>query len=101
MPVVSPTAISISSGTASSRTSGGRAGGRSVADVEIELGGGAVLRGFRLEDAEALHAAVDASLVRLARWLPWDDGSKLDYQRRWQESTISGEQPYAPAGIWL
>ena len=72
-----------------------------MADVEIELGGGAVLRGFRLEDAEALHAAVDANRVRLARWFPWVDGSTLDFQRRWLESTISGEQPYAPAGIWL
>jgi ribosomal-protein-serine acetyltransferase len=72
-----------------------------VADVEIELGGGAVLRGFRPEDAEALHAAVDGNRVRLARWFPWADDASVETQRGWLEATIRDDQPYAPAGIWL
>jgi ribosomal-protein-serine acetyltransferase len=72
-----------------------------VADVEIELGGGAVLRAWRPEDAEALNAVVQANRIRLARWFPWVDEATTENQRAWLEASIRDDQPYAPAGIWL
>jgi RimJ/RimL family protein N-acetyltransferase len=38
---------------------------------EIELGGGVIMRQLRLDDAEALHRAIEANGEHLGQWLPF------------------------------
>lgn len=43
------------------------------ADREIDLGGGVTLRPLRREDAEGLHATIEANREHIGRWLPFAD----------------------------
>jgi ribosomal-protein-serine acetyltransferase len=71
-----------------------------VAELSIALGGGAELRSFRPEDAEAVYGLIDRNRVRLARWFPWvDDATDASTQSAWIEEHL--EQPFGPNGIWV
>jgi ribosomal-protein-serine acetyltransferase len=41
--------------------------------LRTDLGDGAALRPFRLDDAEALHAVIAANRDQLRPWMPWAD----------------------------
>ncbi len=50
-----------------------------------------MLRSPRLEDAEPLFAAIDASRAYLRRWLPWVDGSEsAEHTREFLRGAIAG-----------
>jgi ribosomal-protein-serine acetyltransferase len=71
-----------------------------VADLSIELGGGAVLRALRPEDGEAVSSLVDRNRVRLARWFAWvDDATDAASQAVWIEAHLA--EPCGPNGIWV
>jgi ribosomal-protein-serine acetyltransferase len=56
--------------------------------LEADLGGGAAIRPYRLEDAEPLWALVDAERERVGRWLAWVRLIRsLEDERRWLEHT--------------
>jgi len=48
----------------------------------LNLGGGAILRAARPEDAAAVFAVVDSNREHLRVWLPWVDGSQTAQDTR-------------------
>jgi ribosomal-protein-serine acetyltransferase len=71
-------------------------------DLRIELGGGAVLRPFALEDADVLYRVIDANRVRLARWFHWvDDATDASSQTVFIESRNRDERSLDGNGIWV
>jgi ribosomal-protein-serine acetyltransferase len=73
-----------------------------VTPDRFDLGHGAELRRYRLEDAEELFALVDASRGRLGRWLPWvEDAKTVADERAWLEYVLAEGGPAELAyGIW-
>lgn len=71
-----------------------------MAELSVELGGGAALRSLGPEHAEALFALIDANRVRLARWFPWVEGASVEGQAAWLSAPAHADQPFAPAAIW-
>ena len=70
--------------------------------VRLDLGDGAELHRFSMQDAETLFALVDAERERLRRWLPWVDGVRTaEDERAWLKAVLSSaglkEEGY---GIW-
>jgi ribosomal-protein-serine acetyltransferase len=71
-------------------------------DLRIELGGGAVLKPFTLEDAQRLYGVIDANRVRLARWFHWvDEATDASSQAAWIESRSGNERSLDGNGIWV
>jgi ribosomal-protein-serine acetyltransferase len=67
----------------------------------FDLGGGAVLRRYRLEDAEEIFALVDAERERLRRFLPWPEHMQtLEDERAWLEKVLGSEEVFEGYGIW-
>lgn len=70
--------------------------------LRIDLGDGAELRTFTLEDAETIYALVDRNRERLAEWFPWVDGSTgPDTQREWLRGLIADDDTCDGNGIWV
>jgi ribosomal-protein-serine acetyltransferase len=73
-----------------------------VAELSIELGGGALLRSYRPDDADAVYETIDRNRMRLARWFPWvEDATDASTQRTWIEAHAGDDQTLAPNGIWV
>jgi ribosomal-protein-serine acetyltransferase len=71
-------------------------------DLHIELGGGAVLRPYTVQDAEALFGVIDANRVRLARWFHWvDDATDPASQVSFIESRGADGRSLDANGIWV
>ena len=71
-------------------------------DLQIELGGGAILRAFTTDDLGALYELVDLNRARLARWFPWVDGAtEPASQLPWLERTMADEVSLDGNGIWV
>jgi ribosomal-protein-serine acetyltransferase len=71
-------------------------------DLRIELGGGAVLRPFTTDDAEALFRVIDANRTRLARWFHWvDDSTDASSQAAWMDSRSGDQRSLDANGIWV
>ena len=71
-------------------------------DLQIELGGGAILRAFTTDDLGALYELVDLNRARLARWFPWVDGStEPASQLPWLERTMADPVSLDGNGIWV
>ncbi len=70
--------------------------------VRLDLGDGAEVHRYSMQDAETLFALVDAERERLRRWLPWVDGVRTaEDERAWLKAVLSSadlkEEAY---GIW-
>jgi ribosomal-protein-serine acetyltransferase len=74
-----------------------------VGDVQIELGGGAVLRSLSPDDGDAMFEVIDRNRVRLARWFLWaDEAVDGAEQSAWiEQATVEDGSPLAPCGIWV
>ena len=71
-------------------------------DLQIELGGGAILRAFTPDDLDALFELVDLNRARLARWFPWVDRAKEpSSQLPWLERTMADQVSLDGNGIWV
>ena len=71
-------------------------------DLRIELGGGAVLRPFTTEDADALFRVIEANRVRLARWFHWvDEVTDASSQTLWIEARAQDARSLDGNGIWV
>jgi ribosomal-protein-serine acetyltransferase len=68
----------------------------------FELGKGAELRRYTLEDAPELFALVNANRERLRRWLPWVDPTRtVDDERSWLASVIAVEDGMEGYGLFV
>ena len=71
-------------------------------DLHIELGGGAILRAFTLDDMGALYEVIDLNRVRLARWFPWvDAATDATSQAAWLERCAADPLSLDANGIWV
>lgn len=67
-----------------------------------DLGDGAVLRPYAIDDLEALWAAVEPERERLGRWLHWANLlSSIDDERGWLEGAASPETADEHFAIWV
>ena len=70
--------------------------------LRLDLGEGAELRTFTLDDAERIFEVVDRNRERLAEWFPWVDGSTdADVQQEWLRGLIADERTMDGNGIWV
>ena len=71
-------------------------------DLQIELGGGAILRAFTTDDLDALYELIDLNRARLARWFPWVEGAtEPSSQLPWLERARADEDSLDGNGIWV
>jgi ribosomal-protein-serine acetyltransferase len=70
--------------------------------LRFDLGDGAEVRTFSLEDAETIYELVDANRERLARWFPWvDDSTSPETQRTWLSGLMQDDVSCDGNGIWV
>jgi RimJ/RimL family protein N-acetyltransferase len=73
-----------------------------VRPLRIDLGGGAELRTFTLDDVATIFEVVDRNRERLAAWFPWvDDSTSADAQRTWLEGLQQDDRTHDGNGIWV
>ena len=71
-------------------------------DLQIELGGGAILRAFTTDDLDALYEVIDLNRVRLARWFPWvENSTEASSQLPWLERARADPVSLDANGIWV
>jgi ribosomal-protein-serine acetyltransferase len=70
--------------------------------ARFDLGEGAELRRYRLEDADAIFAIVDADRERLRRWLPWIDPThSAEDERTWLAMVLADADQMEGYGIFV
>lgn len=73
-----------------------------MSPLPIDLGEGAVLRRYVIEDLEALWASVDAERERLGVWMPWVEPTRtIDDQRVWLERVIADPVGLDGTGLFV
>lgn len=73
-----------------------------MSPLVADLGDGATLRRYAIEDLESIFSLVEADRGRLRRWLPWVDQVRtLDDERAWLEGILASESTADQGyGIW-
>jgi ribosomal-protein-serine acetyltransferase len=67
----------------------------------FDLGGGALLRQCRIEDLDAIWAAVDEERQRLGLWMPWIETTRTkDDERVWLERVVEA-RTLDGCAIWV
>ncbi len=73
-----------------------------IRPVRLDLGEGAELRRFTVDDADMIFAVVDANRARLREWLPWIDPMKSsDEERAWLTMVLADEGGMEGYGIFV
>lgn len=73
-----------------------------MSPLPIDLGRGAVLRRYSLEDLEGLWLAVEEERDRLGTWMPWVEHTRtIDDQRRWLERVVADRVGLDGTGLWV
>jgi ribosomal-protein-serine acetyltransferase len=67
----------------------------------FDLGGGALVRQYRIEDLDAIWEAVQQDRERLGAWMPWIETTPTkDEERSWLEHVIASGS-LEGCGIWV
>lgn len=68
----------------------------------FDLGDGAGLRLYTVDDAQELFDLVDTNRERLRRWLPWVDATRtVDDERAWLVSVLADEDQMEGYGVFV
>ncbi|MDH4112171.1 MAG: GNAT family N-acetyltransferase [Actinomycetota bacterium] len=68
----------------------------------IELGGGAVVRRYVMDDLDALWAVASGERERLGEWMPWvESTTSIDVQRRWLTKVVDDLDGFDGCGIFV
>ena len=71
------------------------------ASFRVDLGGGAVLRRYEMDDLEAVWSLVQAEHDRLGVWMPWVATTiSIDVQRAWLERVLANPSTLDGCGLW-
>jgi ribosomal-protein-serine acetyltransferase len=72
-----------------------------VTGPPFDLGDGALLRQYRLEDLDAIWGAVEEDRDRLGEWMPWIETTRTkDDERIWLERVVEAGS-LDGCGIWV
>ena len=67
-----------------------------------DLGGGALLRRYRIEDLDALWEAIEQDRERIGRWMPWVEGARTkEDERAFLDRVLAKEAGLDGLGIWV
>jgi ribosomal-protein-serine acetyltransferase len=68
----------------------------------FDLGDGAEMRRYTIDEAAMLYALVDRERERLRRWMPWPDLTRsVDVQRAWLEGVLNDGTQMEGYGIFV
>jgi ribosomal-protein-serine acetyltransferase len=66
------------------------------------LGDGALVRKYTLDDIDEVWALVEAERERLGLWMPWVAGTTtIDHQRTWLERVVANDRSLDGLGLWV
>jgi ribosomal-protein-serine acetyltransferase len=73
-----------------------------VVPFRVDLGDGAVVGKYTLDDLDELWALIEAERERLDVWMPWVAGTTtIEHQRTWLERVVANERSLNGMGIWV
>ena len=74
-----------------------------MSPLPVDLGEGALLRRYELEDLDAIWTAVHEERDRLGAWMPWVESTRtIDDQRAWLERVLAApEGDLDGSGLWV
>jgi len=73
-----------------------------VTPPPFDLGGGALLRQYRIEDLDALWQAIEEERDRLGPWMPWvETTTSKDEERVWLERVVADPSSFEGLGMWV
>ncbi len=75
----------------------------SAADpIPVDLGDGAVVRRYTMDDLDAIWAVASGERERLGEWMPWVEGTTTrDVQRAWLEQRVAETEGFEGCGIFV
>jgi ribosomal-protein-serine acetyltransferase len=72
-----------------------------MSPLPIDLGDGALLRRYTLDDLDVLFAAVDENRDRIGTWMPWPEHTRtVEDQRVWLERVVADQDNLDGTGLW-
>jgi ribosomal-protein-serine acetyltransferase len=72
-----------------------------VSPLPIDLGDGAMLRSYTMEDLNVLWEAVERDHERIAKWMPWAIGVTRDAERTFLERVIAQDGNFEGTGLFI
>ncbi|MGZ8582172.1 MAG: GNAT family N-acetyltransferase [Actinomycetota bacterium] len=70
--------------------------------VPLDLGDGAVVRRYTMDDLDAIWAVASGERERLGEWMPWVEGTTTkDVQRAWLEQRVAETEGFEGCGIFV
>jgi len=70
--------------------------------LPIDLGEGAVVRRYVMDDLDAIWAVAAGERERLGEWMPWVEGTtSIDVQRVWLEKVVGEPERLEGCGIFV
>lgn len=73
-----------------------------MSPLPIDLGDGAVIRRYTIDDLDTLYAAVDENRDRLDPWMAWPElTNSIEDQRRWLETVVADQKGTTGLGIFV
>lgn len=70
--------------------------------LPIEVGDGAMVRRYTIDDLDAIWAVVSSERDRLGEWMPWvEHTTSIDVQREWLEKVIGDPGTLDGCGIFV
>lgn len=70
--------------------------------VPLDLGDGALVRRYTMDDLDAIWAVASGERERLGEWMPWVEGTTTkDVQRAWLEQRVAETEGFEGCGIFV
>ncbi len=70
--------------------------------LPVDLGDGATVRRYVMDDLEALWAAASAERERIGAWMPWVEGTtSVEVQREWLTKVVNDPASLDGCGIFV